>query len=115
VARISYGRMPTLLAAEDPQRIAFVCEEESIRRGDLERRANRTARAYAQSLHAIVETAHPLRDDELCAHVAERLAPYKNPRSFEYVDRPLRDDAGKVRRSALREERIARPHPERPE
>jgi bile acid-coenzyme A ligase len=27
------------------------------------------------------------------------------PRSFEYVTQPLRDDAGKVRRSALRAER----------
>ena len=33
---------------------------------------------------------------------------YKLPRTFEFVDEPLRDDAGKVRRSALRHERIAR-------
>jgi bile acid-coenzyme A ligase len=28
------------------------------------------------------------------------------PRSFEYVTQPLRDDAGKIRRSALRAERL---------
>jgi bile acid-coenzyme A ligase len=31
---------------------------------------------------------------------------YKLPRTFEFVDTPLRDDAGKVRRSALRQERL---------
>jgi bile acid-coenzyme A ligase len=34
---------------------------------------------------------------------------YKVPRIFEFVDVPLRDDAGKVRRSALREERLNTP------
>jgi bile acid-coenzyme A ligase len=31
---------------------------------------------------------------------------YKRPRTVEFVATPLRDDAGKVRRSALRTERI---------
>jgi bile acid-coenzyme A ligase len=39
-------------------------------------------------------------------HLADRLVTYKRPRSFEFVSEPLRDDAGKVRRSALRAERI---------
>jgi bile acid-coenzyme A ligase len=34
------------------------------------------------------------------------LVTYKLPRSIEFVDEPLRDDAGKVRRSQLRAERI---------
>ena len=38
----------------------------------------------------------------------ERLAKYKLPRTVEVVDTPLRDDAGKVRRSALRAARIAK-------
>jgi bile acid-coenzyme A ligase len=42
----------------------------------------------------------------LAAFVGERLARYKVPRSFEFVDEPLRDDAGRARRSALREARI---------
>ena len=58
-------------------------------------------------LHAIVEAdAAAVGEDELRAFVAERLVSYKIPRSWEYVDEPLRDDAGKVRRSMLREERM---------
>ena len=37
---------------------------------------------------------------------AERLAKYKLPRMVEFVDAPLRDEAGKVRRAALRKERL---------
>jgi len=40
--------------------------------------------------------------------VAERLAEYKVPRSVEFVDTPLRDDAGKARRTAVRDKVIAR-------
>lgn len=60
-------------------------------------------------VHAIVE-ADPTKVDpeNLRAFLAERLVAYKVPRTYEFVDSPLRDDAGKVRRSALREERIAR-------
>ena len=48
------------------------------------------------------------------AHLRQRLAPYKLPRVIERATGPLRDDAGKVRRSALRAERIARhPAPQR--
>lgn len=59
-------------------------------------------------VHAIVEADPASIDlDELKAFLGERLVTYKLPRTFEFVDTPLRDDAGKVRRSALREERIA--------
>ena len=34
-------------------------------------------------------------------HAAQRLGRAKNPRGYELVDHPLRDDAGKVRRSEL--------------
>lgn len=59
-------------------------------------------------VHAIVELAAPTSDDELLHHLGERLVSYKMPRSFERSERPLRNDAGKVRRSALRAERVAR-------
>ena len=60
------------------------------------------------SIHAIIE-ADPASVDlvELRAFLGERLVTYKVPRTFEFVSTPLRDDAGKVRRSALRAERIA--------
>lgn len=63
---------------------------------------------YGNSVHAIVQAADPLDADTLLAHLRERLAPYKLPRTIERVDHPLRDDAGKVRRSRLRAERSER-------
>lgn len=63
-------------------------------------------------LHAIVELKPSARghvgEAGLRAWLETQLVHYKIPRSFEFVDQPLRDDAGKVRRVALREERIAR-------
>ena len=46
-------------------------------------------------------------DEALLAHLNERLVRYKIPRTIELVSEPLRDDAGKVRRKTLREERMA--------
>jgi bile acid-coenzyme A ligase len=58
--------------------------------------------------HALVELApgSDVTDDELLDHARTRLEPLKVPRSIERVDHSLRDDAGKVRRSALRAERV---------
>jgi bile acid-coenzyme A ligase len=63
-------------------------------------------------VHAIVE-ASPDRvsPHDLNGFLAERLVAYKLPRSIEFVDEPLRDEAGKVRRSQLRAERIGRERP----
>jgi bile acid-coenzyme A ligase len=57
-------------------------------------------------IHAIVQARGTLAAGDLEKHLSERLVIYKRPRSIEFVSEPLRDDAGKVRRSALREERI---------
>ena len=62
-----------------------------------------------QRIHAIVDAPEGVTADELVAHLTDRLVRYKIPRSFEFVEEPLRDDAGKVRRSALREARIRPP------
>ncbi|THD54994.1 MAG: acid--CoA ligase [Phenylobacterium sp.] len=56
-------------------------------------------------IHAIVQAKGRLTPDDLKAHLADLLVSYKQPRSYEFVDEPLRDDAGKVRRSALRDAR----------
>jgi bile acid-coenzyme A ligase len=61
--------------------------------------------------YAIVELSEPATDEDLLAHLRLRLAPYKLPRVIERAAEPLRDDAGKVRRSALRAERIAGQRP----
>lgn len=57
--------------------------------------------------HALVQLARSVSDDALLEHLATRVAKQKLPRSFERVDHALRDDAGKVRRTALRDERLA--------
>ena len=58
-------------------------------------------------VHAIVEAdASKVDVDELKSFLAERLVTYKIPRTFEFVDFALRGDDGKVRRSALRAERV---------
>ncbi len=63
-------------------------------------------------VHAIIEAdTTTVSADELRTFLAERLVTYKLPRSFEFVNTPLRDDAGKVRRSALRAERITDSNP----
>ncbi|MEX0874482.1 MAG: AMP-binding protein [Actinomycetota bacterium] len=60
-----------------------------------------------QAVHAIVQTRGEVAEQELRDFLSERLVRYKLPRTYEFVDGALRDDAGKVRRSQLREERIA--------
>tara|TARA_B100000676_G_C18033793_1_gene820470 strand:+ start:93 stop:1577 length:1485 start_codon:yes stop_codon:yes gene_type:complete len=60
-----------------------------------------------QRVHAIVQ-ADAQSAADLLSFLGEHLARYKLPRSVEYVAEPLRDDAGKVRRSALLEARTAR-------
>jgi bile acid-coenzyme A ligase len=57
-------------------------------------------------VHAIVDAPAGVTESALRAHLGELLVAYKIPRSFELVSEPLRDDAGKVRRSALREARL---------
>jgi bile acid-coenzyme A ligase len=58
------------------------------------------------AVHAIVQVPAEVSDDDLRSWLVERLAPYKIPRTFERTEQFLRDDAGKVRRSALRAERL---------
>lgn len=59
-------------------------------------------------VHAIVDVVdnQGLDADGLRQHLATLLVRYKIPRTFEFVHEPLRDDAGKIRRSALRAERL---------
>ncbi len=58
-------------------------------------------------VHAVVQADEAaVSPDELRAFLAERLVTYKLPRTFEFVTDDLRDEAGKIRRSALREERL---------
>jgi bile acid-coenzyme A ligase len=54
-----------------------------------------------QVVHAVVHVVGDVSVEGLQAHMAERLVRYKQPRSWELTSEPVRDDAGKVRRSAL--------------
>lgn len=64
-------------------------------------------------LHAIVELPPdqevPADGLAFLAEELERLAAYKRPRSIEFTREPVRDDAGKVRRTQLRDLRLASP------
>jgi bile acid-coenzyme A ligase len=63
-----------------------------------------------ESIHAIIEPQDPDRLPSLDAirvHVASRLDKYKWPASYEFIAEPMRDAAGKVRRSKLRDERTS--------
>lgn len=60
-----------------------------------------------ERVHAVVDVgAADVDAAELLAHVRAALVRYKVPRAIEVVHEPLRDDAGKLRRSALREARL---------
>lgn len=58
-------------------------------------------------VHAIVEAdPEQLPEAELRSFLADRLVIYKIPRTFEYTQETLRDEAGKVRRGTLRAARL---------
>ena len=57
-------------------------------------------------VHAIVDAPGGIKEEELLSHLQDRLVRYKIPRSIEFSNEPMRDDAGKVRRKALRQERL---------
>lgn len=59
-----------------------------------------------QRVHAIIEGGEALSIEAVGAFAATRLAKYKCPESYEITAEPLRSDAGKVRRAALRDERL---------
>lgn len=62
---------------------------------------------YGNVVHAIVQASGPLTPAELEELLRETLTKYKRPRTYEFVGEPLRGDDGKVRRSALRAQRLA--------
>jgi bile acid-coenzyme A ligase len=65
---------------------------------------------WGARVHAIVQLVEgaALEETKLLEFVAERLARFKLPRSIEFTREPLRDEAGKVRRAALRDARLGK-------
>jgi bile acid-coenzyme A ligase len=60
-------------------------------------------------IHAIIQPRPGLTEATLREHLSNRLVTYKQPRSYEFVADNIRDDAGKVRRTQLRDERVGSP------
>jgi len=58
--------------------------------------------------YALVQAGSALDEHAVQAFLRDRIAGYKVPHTVEFVDTPLRDDAGKARRSAVRAEVMAR-------
>jgi bile acid-coenzyme A ligase len=54
-----------------------------------------------QRVHAVVHVGGDAQVADLVAHMSGRLVRYKVPRTWELVDAPVRDEAGKVRKSLL--------------
>jgi bile acid-coenzyme A ligase len=67
---------------------------------------------WGRRVHAIVEptawSAPPSRDD-LDAYVRARLTAYKVPKTYEFLERLPRTDAGKLNRTALAAQRADGP------
>jgi len=66
----------------------------------------RASRDYGEEIVAFVvprDAARPLDGDDLVAHCAADLAPYKVPREFHIVDELPKNSVGKVLKTALRE------------
>jgi bile acid-coenzyme A ligase len=57
-------------------------------------------------VHALVQMSDDTTESELRAFLGERLARYKIPRTFEWVNDVPRDAAGKIRRRTLVEARL---------
>ncbi len=62
---------------------------------------------YGARVHAIVQCGTAATLEDIHGFMRARLAGYKCPESYEFTDAALRDEAGKIRRAALREQRLA--------
>lgn len=65
---------------------------------------------WGARVHAIVQPVEGavLQEADLLEFVAERLTRFKWPKSIELTSEPLRDEAGKIRRAALRDARLGK-------
>ena len=65
-------------------------------------------REWGHRIHALVETARPVTEKELIKFSLDYLPPYKIPKSFEFLPEIPRNESGKVVRSQLIEESLAK-------
>jgi acyl-CoA synthetase (AMP-forming)/AMP-acid ligase II len=64
---------------------------------------------FGERVAAIVELCRPVEDSELIAHVRQRLADYKAPRSFHHIESVMRSPNGKLDYKMLRRWLAERP------
>ena len=90
----------------------ILCEAGAVAGGDIRGSATGTEewdvlspRHVTDRIHAVVQVSAPITADEMSEFLSDRLVRYKIPRSYDFTTDVVRDDAGKVRRSALRDER----------
>jgi non-ribosomal peptide synthetase component E (peptide arylation enzyme) len=101
VALVSFARRLTDLAGSDPHGSAVTCGSTTLNRSELESRANRLARVLASygvvpgDMVTIALTNSTSWFVAVCA-------------AWKLGAIPLRDDAGKVRRSELRTTRLSK-------
>ena len=89
------------------------CLLRSRKRRPAAAEGDRTHDHLGQVPYALVHAARSpeaaaLDEATVTEFLRERVAGYKVPQTVEFVDSPLRDDAGKACRSAVRAEIIAR-------
>lgn len=94
-----------------PHDLAIGCGSKRVTWVQLDAASTRMARALRDkgvvAGDLVTIATGPIDVEELKSFVAARLAPHKRPRSYEFVTYPIRDAAGKVRRSQLRAERLS--------
>ena len=63
---------------------------------------------FGEKLVAIIENTGFLDKDEVAAYLKIRIADYKVPGIYEFVDRLPREDSGKIKKKHIREEYLAK-------
>ena len=53
--------------------------------------------------HLVVKTGHTLTEDEVLAHAAQQLAPFKCPKAIVFVDSLPKNPSGKLLKRELRQ------------
>lgn len=61
---------------------------------------------YGARVHAVVQVTYAVGPTDIEDFASARLAKYKCPESYRFVHFVIRDEAGKVRRAAMRDEHI---------
>ncbi len=63
---------------------------------------------YGEKLVAVIETKRSLNESEISANLKTRLANFKIPGIYEFVDRLPREDSGKIKKQSVKRDYLAR-------